>query len=798
MIASLPEKSRKITNVGRRNHRLYLGSEAGRFRLEPKSSRMVRVTYTEEDAFSQEEKAGVLDRGVFLDWDYEQNDKDVIFFTRELRIAIDLETAAFSYETADGAELLGEYGWEMEEFTTYRILEEEARVEKVSTADGVKNVVKEAPKVPCGRSFHTRVHLKWSGEEAVYGLGQHEEGFGSLKGQMVYVHQANRKIGIPMLVSTKGYGILTDTYSPMIFSDTPYGSYIYTESDDEIDFYFIFGGSMDGVIEGYRMLTGKASMLPKWAFGYIQSQERYETQQEILDVAAQYRNRGIGLDGIVLDWCSWKDGMWGQKTMDPERFPNPKEMIEKLHGEHVRFMLSIWPNMDEKTDDYKAFKEKGLLLLGSGIYNAFSEKGRELYWQQVKEGLACYGIDAWWCDSSEPVTPEWNHKNRTEPARMYVEYCQAASLQLPPKEMNAYGLYHARTIYEGQRKDSGRRVCNLTRSAYTGQQRYGTILWSGDTEATWDTLKKQVAAGLHFSASGLPYWTVDIGAFFVKRGNIWYWKGDYDLASEDLGYRELFVRWYQWAVFLPVFRGHGTDCRRELWYFADGEIPFYGALLAANRLRYELMPYIYSQAGMCWLEDRSMMRPLAFEYPEDKEVWNLMDQYLFGDAFMVCPVTFPMYYGPCSQKLEEVKKCRRVYLPKGNGWYDYWTGAYYRGGQWIEAGSPISRIPVYVREGSVIPKGEAALSTEEQSKKIRIAVYAGKSGQFTLYEDSGVDYAYENGQYCLTRLSWSEKEGRLTAVKEGAVPDGEEGWKIEGAILFRQDGTDEEIRCHCQ
>lgn len=308
---------------------------------------------------------------------------------------------------------------------------------------------------------------------------------------------------------------------------------------------------------------------------------------------------------------------------------------------------------------------------------------------------------------------------------------------------------------------SDRRVFNLTRSGTTGQQRYGAVLWSGDIAATWETFGRQIAAGVHFCASGLPYWTVDIGAFFVKEGDLWYWKGDYPQTTEDLGYRELFVRWYQWGAFLPVFRGHGTDCRRELWHFDGGENNFYEALLVANRLRYELMPYIYSLAGLSWLEDRSMIRHLAFGFPEDQEVWEIRDQYLFGEGLMVCPVTEPLYYGKNSHKLPERPKTRRVYLPEGYCWYDYWTNESYEGGQWIEAEAPLLHIPLFVREGTILPTAEPALSTEEQKTDLTVKIYPGRDSSFVLYEDAGDGFGYEKGEYCLTTLRWQEEQGRL-------------------------------------
>lgn len=783
MLSVSKEKSNEIVRIQRKENRLYLYSEAGIHRLEPKDCATIRITYTQNEFFSDEEKPGVIFRDVFPDWEYTEGEQEIHLRMEHLEIVVNRKTASYTYYDGKGKQLLREREYNsktLEEFTTYRMLEEGAKVEKVATPDGVKEVIREASRIPEGRSFHTRLYLEWAENEALYGLGQHEEGFGSLRGQVVYLHQANRKIAVPMLVSTLGYGILVDTYSPMIFSDTIYGSYLYTEADAEMDFYFMNGETMDGVIRKYRMLTGKASLLPRWAYGYIQSQERYETQREILDMMKEYRERGIGLDGLVLDWCSWEGNQWGQKTFDVNRFPDPQGMVQELHDNHVHFMLSIWPNMGEETDNYGEFKARKLLLPGCSIYNALSREGRELYWEQIQEGLLGSGVDAWWCDNSEPFTPEWNHCERVEPARMYEEYCKTAGQHLPMEKTNAYGLYHAQGIYEGQRKSVSRRVVNLTRSGYTGQQRYGTILWSGDIEASWDTLRRQVAAGLHFSASGLPFWTVDIGAFFVKRGNLWYWKGDYPEGTEDLGYRELFVRWYQWGCLLPVFRGHGTDCRRELWHFANEGVPFYDALLQANRLRYEWFPYIYSLAGRCWLQDDSMMKLLAFVYPEDREVWNIMDQYMFGDGVMVCPVLHPMYFGRNSQPLSGIPQSRKVYLPEGNGWYDYWTNAYLEGGQWVEAAAPLDKLPVFIREGSILPRVEYAQSTEELVPELDITIYTGSDGEFTLYEDQGDGYGYEQGKFCATVLNWNDRDREFTTHKCG---DAEGLYQIHRLIM---------------
>lgn len=772
MLYAVTPPSAKIFKVERCEDSLWLYSACGIHRLSPRNARNIRVSFTCEDGFSDGCRPGIVHTDCFMDWSFEVTEAQIVVRTDELTLRVDVNTASYSWFDKSGKLLLQEAEKDsrsLEKFDIFKTVH--AKSQKVRTADGEKNVITDSHREVVGHSWHSRLNLTFQDKEELYGFGQHEEGFGSLRGQMVYLHQANKKIALPMLVSSLGYGILTDTYSPMIFSDTAYRSYIYSEAVPEIDYYFMYGGDMRGVIAQYRFITGKAALLPRWAFGYIQSQERYEDQPELERTVREYRGRKLGLDCIVLDWCSWEDGKWGQKTFDRSRFPDPRKMIEHIHDEHVKFMISVWANTDENADDHGEFKEAGLLLPGCSVYNAFSADGRALYWKQAKRGLYSCGVDAWWCDNSEPFTPEWIHAGRTEPAKLYEEYCRDVQNHMPIQQGNAYGLYHAQGIYEGQRAENdNKRVVNLTRSAYTGQQRYGTILWSGDIAASWETLKRQIAAGLNFSASGIPYWTTDIGAFFVKRGTPWYWNGDFDNCFDDLGYRELFTRWYQWAAFLPVFRGHGTDCRRELWHCANGgEVPFYDVLTETNRMRYQLMPYIYSAAANCWLSNGSVMLPLASDAPEDEIANKVTDQYMFGDSLMVCPVTEPMYYLPGSKKIEAAKT-RRVYLPKG-GWYDFYTNAYYKGGQYITADAPIDRIPLFVREGSIIPVCGFAQSTEELSGEIGLYVYAGQDAAYDLYEDDFDGYDYEKGKYRITHIRWDEKGQKLDIARKNACSE---------------------------
>ena len=636
------------------------------------------------------------------------------------------------------------------------MINENTRVEEVATPDGIKRRIREADRIFDRKLCRTRLYLEFAPGERLYGLGQAEEGVRDLRHTVQYLHQANLKIAIPLLLSGNGYGILLSTQGTVVFNDTQYGSYLYTEADEYLDYYFL-AGSPDEVVGQFRALTGRAVMLPKWAFGYIQSQERYESAQELVETAEEFRRRGIGLDALVLDWMSWTGDLWGQKTFDPQRFPDPAAMTDALHEKNVHFMISIWPNMSAECDNYREFQEAGLLLPGSEIYDAFREEGRKLYWKQAEEGLFRYGIDAWWCDSCEPVTPEWSRKLKPEPGEMYHEYLEAASEIMPRQKANAYGMYHARAVYEGQRGCAARflpdapekRVVNLTRSGWAGSQRYGTILWSGDISASWETLRRQITAGLHFCASGMPYWTLDIGAFFVKKGNTWFWNGEYENGNLDPAYRELYVRWFQYGAFLPVFRSHGTDCRREPWQFESGQFnpgnfvsgqseagqsgvpgqPFYEALLSAIRGRYRLLPYIYSLAGSVWRENGTMMRPLIFDFPQDEKAADSMDEYMFGPDLLICPVTEPM---------EGEKSIRRVYLPAGTDWYDFYTEERHEGGREIEARVGIDHIPVYVKAGSILPVTEPGENTAEmEGREILLQIYTGADGSFALYPLSG-------------------------------------------------------------
>ena len=767
MISSNKRASYKVLGAERVSDALVLTSERGLLRVSPQSESILRITYTELENLSDEYGLGISFRGSFSDWRYVEDEDFITLSLPKITAKINRETSSITYYSADGMLLLREKEFQSKYVTYYdsakAVIDENTIVKEIVTPDGVKKKIEQATMVFDRKLCHTKLSLEFRENEKIFGLGQAPEGTLNLRGTTQYLHQANMKIAIPFFLSTAGYGILSATGGAAKFNDNDYGTYFYTDADCQLDYYFIYGPEFDDIIKGYRFLTGKAVMLPKWAFGFIQSQERYESQQEILDMADEFAKRGLGLDCLVLDWNTWLPGHWGEKKMDPEYFPDVPEMIRRLEEQNVHFMLSIWPNPCEVTSDYAEFLENNYLLPASTVYDAYNPKARELYWKQTREELFGKGIKAFWCDCSEPFTPEWE-MDEPEVSAMYHEYINTVSKFIPRDRINTYGLMHALTIYDGQRGETGRyRVCNLTRSSYTGGQKYGVIPWSGDISASWDTLRKQIAAGLNFCASGFPFWTLDIGAFFVKRGEQWFWNGDYDNTSEDLGYRELFTRWFQFGAFLPVFRSHGTDVRREPWNFGEEGDMFYDALKAAIDLRYRLMPYIYSAAADVYWNDSTMMRMLAFDYKNDAVAVEIKDQYLFGKSIMVCPVTHPMYYEIGSRKIDAPVTSRKVYLPEGNDWYDFYTKERMAGGQWIEAFVDIRKIPLYVKAGSIIPMTEAVSNTFQSDKKeIQYQVFPGADACFMLYEDEGDGYSYEKGEYKFTKISWNDAEEKLT------------------------------------
>lgn len=722
MLTAVPRKSDRIKNVICNDGGVFLKSEKSVIRLALYFEDVLRVSYSETDCFDKKQGEGMLLSDLPLlrqaDFSLKELDDEIIISTRKMAVHVLRASGAIKvyklYEDGSSGEMVEnpafsealEKSHSIEKFDVYKSVGQ-IKTEEIKTADGVKKRVLAADKEYVESLYHTKLNLAFAPDEKLFGLGQMEEGVWNYRGTTQYLHQANKKIAIPFLISSRGYGLLFTTQSPSVFSDSQYGSYFYTNADYYLDYFVIAPDSFSKIIGRMRSLTGKASLPPDFALGYVQSQERYESQQEILDTVAEFKKRNIPLSLIVLDWLSWEDGMWGQKSFDKKRFPDVPTMVEKLHEENVHFMISIWPTMDEKSENYKEMKEAGTLLSGVNICNAFDEAGRKLYWSQAKRGLADLGVESWWCDSSEPLTPEWNHIEKPLPENIFHEYLQTTSDIMPPQKANAYGLYHARGMFEGQTRDfPDRPVLTLTRSGYPGSQRYGVTLWSGDTSAKWSVLKNQVVQACQFGLSGIPYWTVDIGAFFVKRGEAWYWNGDYPEAAADPAYCELYTRWFQFGAFLPMFRAHGTDCRREPWAFCDKTNVFYDTIVSFIKLRYKLLLYIKQVAQRVSDNDESFIRPLFMDF-SDKAVFDISTQFMFGPDILVCPITksfidFEKYGVTDGAVPYKTAPLVDVYLPADCDWYDFWTREKLKGGQWIKAEAPIQKMPLFVRDGAEI------------------------------------------------------------------------------------------------
>jgi alpha-D-xyloside xylohydrolase len=542
---------------------------------------------------------------------------------------------------------------------------------------------------------------------------------------------------------------LTPSPDPNVFSFD-------SEAGRKVDYYFVYGKNIDEVIHGYRRLTGKAPLLPRWAFGFWQSRERYRSQEEILNTVAEFRKRKIPIDNIVQDWFYWKENEWGSQDFDKTRFPSPDSMIDALHNKYkVQFMISVWPKFYEGISTYKDFSSKGWLYtrnianrqkdwVGPGyvstFYDVFNENARKGFWKLLHDKLYIKGIDAWWMDASEP-----DILSNSSPFDRKLQM-QPNAMGTAAEWLNAYPLLNAQGIYEGQRgSDSSKRVLLLTRSGFAGSQRYGATIWSGDIASRWEDMRTQISAGMNFNISGLPWWTMDIGGFAVERR--------YERPNEtDLAeWRELQMRWYQWGSFLPMFRAHGQFPVREIFNIAPEGHAAYESMLYYNKLRYRLLPYIYSLAGKVYHDDYTMMRGLMMDFAADKKTWNIGDQFMFGPSLLINPVYI---YKATS---------RKVYLPSGQGWYDLNTGKYYEGGQEIVADAPYERVPVFVKEGSIIVTGpELQYAGEKKADPIVVHVYAGKDAEFELYEDEGANYNYEKGKFASIQFQYNEAAKTLT------------------------------------
>ncbi len=769
-------------NIRSEDHKITIEKEGERLELSFINENIVHVRYKikdfdGEDSILLEKRAKEVSPDILPS--FSEDEEEILLSGGGILALVKKDGLSITWKERNGGILLREGG---KEFTEIPVMKhttgnEAPVIDRVKTVDGERNFIKNLKEVEDHRALQGRLYFSFAEDEHIYGLGQAEEGVYDHRGHVKYLYQHNMRIPMPMFVSDKGYGLFFDCTSLMTFSDTENGSYIFFDTIPCLDYYMVRGESMDEIISCFRYLTGDAAMLPKWAYGYVQSKEQYYTASELLEVAERYRKLRIPIDCVVQDWNTWEKDKWGNKILDPDRYGNMKECADKLREIHVHTMVSVWPNMNSGTENYDEFMEKGQLLNDLSTYDAFDEKAREVYWKQAKEGLFDKGFDSFWCDSTEPFSgPDWGGEIKREPWKRFEIVGDEHKKYLPCEKANAYALYHAKGIYENQRKTTEeKRVLNLTRSGYASGQRYAAMLWSGDTCASFDTMRKQITEGLNMGLSGYPYWTLDIGGFFTvgkewrNRGcgcgndptPKWFWKGAYDEGVRDKGYCELYVRWLQMGAFLPMFRSHGTDTPREIWNFGKEGEPFYDAIASAIRLRYSLMPYIYSMAGAVRNESFTIMRSLLFDFPGDKRAARMSEEFMFGRSLLVCPVLKPMYYEAGSRELKE-EKLWECYLPEGYDWYDIRDNKRYPGGERVRVRAEIDSIPVFARSGSVIPMRKGlSYAMEENEEPVELHIYTGCDGGFTYYDDAGDDYTYEENAFETVRITWSDRDHTL-------------------------------------
>ncbi len=658
-----------------------------------------------------------------------------VIHTSQLAVAIDLRQALLSIRDAAGKPLLME----------------SARVPRRYT-----------PVVVNGEKLYRVSQRFFPGpREGIYGLGQHQDGVFDQRGNVVELAQANTNVAIPMFVSTRGYGLLWNTASRSWFDNRfPTELKLTAEAARAIDYYFFYGPSLDRVIHLYRNLTGHAPLYGRWAYGFIQSKDRYRSAKELLDIAREYRRRQAPLDFIVQDWFWWRrqgDPQYSASYLQP--WPDVPAALRQLHREHVHAMISVWAKFDLRSRNYQAMLRRGFIIPGTDVYDATNPAARAYYWRHLVGVKFAEGWDGFWLDSSEPEI--WNGQSDAVLAgrRLYIGNGALYA--------NLFPLMHSRGVYHHWRQTTRRkRVFILTRSGFLGLQRYAATVWSGDVLGTWMSFRRQIAAGLNYQMSGLPYWTTDIAGYG--------WPLERD--TRDPAYQELYTRWFEYGVFCPIMRTHGHRVNDTNEIFSYG--PQTPTLLAYDRLRYRLLPYIYSLAWQVTRRDYTLQRGLPMDWPGDRRARDIGDEFMFGPAFLVGPVTQP---GAVS---------REMYLPAAPAWYDFWTGARFQGRQTIQAAAPLDRIPLYVRAGSIVPLGPVVQDADEPVRSLTVRVYPGADGDFTWYTDAGDSYAYEQGQRRVVRMHWNDAAQTLQlSAAEGSYPGMPARVRIRLVVVRPQHGV---------
>ena len=681
--------------------------------------------------------------------------------TNDLNILINAEKGTITYTSASGKELLKETGSDLKLF------------------NDVGN-----------QTYSVSQSFQLEKDEPIYGLGILQNGKMSQRNTDVKMIQNNTWDFIPFFQSIKGYGVFWDNYSPTQFTDTPQKTSFSSEVGEGVDYYFIYGKNADGVIAGMRNLTGNVPMLPLWTYGYWQSKERYKRQDELVDVVKKYRELKVPLDGIIQDWQYWGNNyQWNAMDFISPDFPDAQKMIQDIHNRNAHLSVSIWSSFGPMTNPYREMDQKGMLFnfktwpesgrdvwppdmnypSGVRVYDAYNPEARNMYWKYLNKGLFSLGVDSWWMDSTEP--DHLSQKPEDLDTKTYLGSFR--------KVRNAYPLMTVGGVYDHQRETTGdKRVFILTRSAFAGQQRYGANTWSGDVNSSWEMLRNQVPAGLNFSLTGNPNFNSDIGGFFagVYRRNG---------GAKSPMFQELYVRWLQYGTFTPMMRSHGTDVPREIYQFGKKGDVVYDAIEKFIRLRYSMLPYIYSVSHDVSKNSSSFLRALSVDFSSDKNTWDINNEYLFGKSLLVAPVLHAQYTPEKIITTDENQgwnkdnttkkenqdsgidftqnKTVQVYLPAGADWFDFWTNQKHSGGQKIEKSVNLQSIPLYVKAGNIIPFGpDVQYATEKKWDHLTVKIYPGADADFVLYEDEFDNYNYEKGYFTEIPFHWNEKSKTFT------------------------------------
>lgn len=755
---------------------------------------VARVIKSPEGVAYEKQSLSVIAKPEKVSFKADIQDNKIVLNTSELSVSVDTGTGIVSYFSKDGKSLLAEKsGMQFIDFDDA----------------GTK-------------TYQVYQPFILDREEAIYGLGQLQNGKMIQRNMTKNLIQGNVEDVSPFFQSTKGYGVFWDNYSPTLFTDNEVETSFRSEVGDCVDYYFMYGKNADGVIAQVRSLTGQAPMFPLWTYGYWQSKERYKSQKEVVDVVRKYRELGIPLDGIIQDWQYWGHNyLWNAMDFQNPTFNNPQKMIEDVHAMNAHMAISIWSSFGPMTKPYRELDKKGMLFnfttwpqsgleswspnmeypSGVRVYDAYNPEARDIYWKYLNDGIFKLGMDAWWMDSTEPDHLDWKPEDMD--TKTYLGSFR--------KVRNAYPLMTVGGVYDHQRAvTSDKRVFILTRSGFLGQQRYGVNVWSGDVASTWESFRNQIPAGLNFSLCGIPHWNSDIGGFFAGHYNK-SWNDD--SASKNPLYQELYVRWLQFGTFNPMMRSHGTDVYREIYKFGKKGEPVYDAIEKMIGLRYSLLPYIYSTSWEVSNRQSSFMRALMMDFVDDRKVWDINDEYMFGKSLLVAPIAHAQYTPEAVVKVSEEEgwnrdgakktktdvavdfmetKSTNIYLPAGTLWYDFWTNEKHEGGKEITKETTLDVIPLYVKAGSIIPVGpQVQYATEKPWSHLELKVYAGANGNFILYEDEFDNYNYEKGAYTEIPISWNNASRKLTiGARKGAY----EGMlKNRKFTVTLQDGTQKNV-----